>query len=103
MRIEVGTECWRGCGKNDGLVGKWRGLCIWRKQDDSLCDEGSNLDCVVRRAERENVEGKCCEAKWTEGCADNNWYGNNKMAQEIAQNERNGAILLTSLDEKWCV
>ena len=62
---------------------------------DNLCGCGSVLICVVRRAERENVEGKCLAAKWIEGCADkkvvwgvNKWLGNNKMAKEIAQTGR---------------
>ena len=51
----------------------------------------------------ESVEGKCSEAKWMKGVLITSGVGNNKMAQEIAQNERNEAILLTSLDRKWCV
>ena len=32
--------------------------------------DACNLACVVRRQRVENIEGKCCEAKWNEGCAD---------------------------------
>ena len=71
--------------------------CKW---DDNLCDGGSVLICVIRRQSVENVEGKCREAKWNEGCADKKvvWWktsglGITKMAREIAPNR---AILLTS-------
>ena len=41
--------------------------CKW---DDNFCDGGSVLTCVIRRQSVENVEGKCLQAKWNEGCAD---------------------------------
>ena len=39
------------------------------KRNYNLLDGGSDLICVVRRQRVKNVEGKCLEAKRTEGCA----------------------------------
>ena len=58
--------------------------------------DACNLVCVVRRQRIENVEGKCCEAKWNEECAD-------KRVVWGTTNVWDGAILLTTLEWKWCV
>ena len=55
--------------------------------------DACKLVCVVRKQRAENVEGKCCGEKKTEGCADK------KVVCGIT-NVWDGAILLTAIGMK---
>ena len=51
MQLGVEAECWRSEGKNYGLRKSGWDYIFRVKNDDNLCDNASDLDGVVRRAE----------------------------------------------------
>ena len=59
--------------------------------------------CVIRRQRVETSRENCEGQNRMKGVLIRKWCRSKQVAQEIAQNERNGAILLASWSEKWGV